>query len=52
MKIWLLQGMVEEKVFIVDVRKSTARGTCKSPEHGEKAVDRKHGQQIGPGHGV
>lgn len=30
-----LQGVAEEKVFIVVVRKSTARGTWKSPEQEE-----------------
>jgi hypothetical protein len=34
-----LQGVAEEKVFIVVVRKSTARGTWKSPEQEEKVVD-------------
>ena len=35
----LLQWTVEEKVFIVDMRESTARGIWKSPEQGEKEVD-------------
>lgn len=35
----LFQGMVEGKVLIVDMRKSTARGFWKSPEQGEKGVD-------------
>ena len=34
-----LQVVAEEKVFIVVVRKSTARGTWKSPEQEEKVVD-------------
>lgn len=33
--------MVERKVSIVDTRKSTARGTWKSPEQREKAAERK-----------
>jgi hypothetical protein len=33
--------MVEEKVFILDMRENTARGIWKHPEQGEKAVDRK-----------
>ena len=32
-----LQGMAEEKVFIVNTRKSSARGIWKSPEPEEKA---------------
>jgi hypothetical protein len=34
-----LHGVVEGKLFIVDMKESTARGVLKSTEHGEK-VDR------------
>lgn len=36
---WLFQGMIERNVFIVDMRKRTARGIWKSPKRGEKVVD-------------
>lgn len=34
----LLQGMVEEKDFIVDARESTAGGICRSSEQGAEVV--------------
>jgi hypothetical protein len=39
MKTWQLQGIVEEKVFIVHEKDSTDRGIWKNPEQGEKVVD-------------
>ena len=35
----IIPRYVEEKVFIVVVRKSTARGTRKSPEQEDKIAD-------------
>ena len=41
--------MVEKGGFIVDMKKRKTKGTWKSPQQGEKAVD-KDSQQTQPGH--
>lgn len=39
MRTWLLLGLVEEKVFIIDTRERISRGNWKSPEQREKEAD-------------
>ena len=38
-RTWLLQGMVEGKVFLVDIRESTTRDIWKHTEQREKAAN-------------